>query len=220
MHCKSLKQTQELPFCSYCLTEFSQEIHLKNSHLQFNQLVIISFSKYFGPFSKLLREIKSQELAEINPRSLKIINQLVDYRLNELKSLKLSVISYIPNSPQNKWFKLHLSQYFAQIVANKLDIPLIPLLDYNFRLTRSLKKQNNFLERYYACRKKIKIKNGVYLQNNQNILLIDDICTSGATLSYSNELLRKYYPSIKIINLVLADCLRNTVELTDYRPNV
>lgn len=127
---------------------------------------------------------------------------LVELLYNKIKesSIKVEYITYVPSSKRklkNKGF--NQCEFLAEELAKKLELPCL----------KTLKKRNNIKEQKKLGfeERKENVKDAFSLENNlklndSRILLIDDVITTGATLTSCVKELKKI-ENIKIIILTI-----------------
>lgn len=156
---------------------------------------IISYGYYNGTLKKLILEFKYNK----NFIAGKIItNYLCELIENSISNI--DCIVYVPSS--KKALKLrgfNQCEFLAKEVGKKLNIEVIDCIKKrnNIKEQKSLSKEeryNNIINAFFIeDNKKIK---------NKNILLIDDVTTTGATVLACKNLLKKQQiKSIKILTV-------------------
>jgi len=126
---------------------------------------------------------------------------------NQIKKLKkVDAITYIPLPLQRKWqrgfdFSLLIAKWFSQIIAKPYFCFLV-----NRKYTVALSRTKSKEERTRIVRDRFGVwkKQSECLKQCENILLVDDIVTTGATMNAAAFQLKEAHPSVSILFLALA----------------
>lgn len=128
-----------------------------------------------------------------NLHSYEILEHAVAHSLSPLKSIPLDGVVMIPAHPVRSFFRGgHLLSHFALLMSESLNIPMIK---HGLRRIRSASRQSKI-----SCKKKRRANiKGVFVASNRvsqkNILLIDDVATTGATLKEAIKTLERQQPN-------------------------
>ncbi|MBN7574705.1 MULTISPECIES: ComF family protein [Clostridium] len=157
---------------------------------------IISYGYYGGVLKDLILKFKYKS----NFTAGDILAEfLEEYIIRNLKYQEY-VITYIPLSKKSKKIRgFNQCEYIAKKIAKDLSIEVLEILikDKETKEQKRLKKD----ERYENIKDAFKIKKGLEIRK-YNIILVDDVTTTGATLKEAYKLLRKYQvKDIKLLTL-------------------
>lgn len=116
---------------------------------------------------------------------------LAEYMINtiEFNHIHFDCIAYVPmtkNSLKNRGY--NQSRYLSKVISDKLDIPVVDCL----KKVKSTKDQIglNGNQRWINMENSFKYISGFTI-NNKDILVVDDVITTGATAYYCAEELNK-----------------------------
>lgn len=162
----------------------------------FYQDEIISYGYYGGVLKELILKFKYKS----NFTAGDILTEfLEEYIINNL-NYKEYIVTYIPLSRKSKKIRgFNQCEYIAKKIARDLSIEVLEILikQRETKEQKTLKKD----ERYENIKDAFKLKEGVHLENF-NIILIDDVTTTGATLKEAYKLLKKFrVKDIKLLTL-------------------
>ena len=155
--------------------------------------------QYHEPIPQLIQYLKYKHLQEIHTLLAAILIVHIQRTTTDVRSY---VISYIPlHSKKERERGFNQSHLLAQTIANYFEIPCIATLRRT-RYTESQTKQKDRHQRYYNM---INCFDSIAPEeiSGKNILLIDDVSTSGATMHEAAKTLRKYHPR-RITGAVIA----------------
>jgi len=155
---------------------------------------------YGGPAEVLINKFKfqgMQQLADLFASCLLVQIEKVGLKWPDL-------IVPIPHSPWHSFLRgYHPSELVAKSLANKMKIPFAKALKRSFLSIPQrykTKEQRKFLS-YQAYR----LRKGIDL-TDRNILLIDDLSTTGSTLACCAEALKEAFPlQISACTLAIVD---------------
>ncbi len=154
---------------------------------------------YHEPIPQLIQYFKYKKLENIQTILSAI---LIVHAQKIIPHIESYIISYIPLHPKKEQARgFNQSRILAQTVANYFQIPCMQTLQ-RIRNTPSQTKQKGSLGRYkniQDCFSSVDPKN----IQGKNIILVDDVSTSGATLREATKILRTYHPH-HIVGLVIA----------------
>ena len=198
--CLSLIKLNNTFFCPVCrarLAENKKICHYDSQYLLaaagnyddpvLQNLIHYFKYKYFKDLSPILGELALKYLEILNLTSL------------NLKSFTIVPIPLHPAKERQRGF--NQAKLIAEFLSNKLNLELIEPLKRvkNTEPQAKLKDQNKRIKNISGC---FEIKNPEQVKH-KNILLIDDVFTSGATINEAVKIL-KINGASKIITLVLA----------------
>ncbi len=198
--CKIIIREDEV-FCANCLKKNKPIV---SDFLPINQnynMPVFALGAYKNPLKNLiLKKSFNQSWASIK------LAQIILQRLTTLKRLKIDYIVPIPLH----WTRyasrgFNQSEIMAKVLSKELSIPVLNALKRTKRtkfqssLPVELRVEN--LRDAFSFVKPTKYNLPILLKN-KNILLVDDLCTTGATLQTAAKVLVKFNP--KSISSVVA----------------
>ncbi len=157
---------------------------------------IVSYGYYGGVLKELILKFKYKS----NFTAGDILTEfLEEYIINNL-NYKEYIVTYIPLSRRSKKIRgFNQCEYIAKKIARDLSIEVLEILikQRETKEQKTLKKD----ERYENIKDAFKLKKGVHLEKF-NIILIDDVTTTGATLKEAYKLLKKFrVKDVKLLTL-------------------
>ncbi len=187
-------------FCGVCrarLPENKKTCH-KNS-----QYLLGAVTNFDETVRKLIHQLKYQKWQKIlNPLKIILENYLNNLKLNPEK-LKNYIVIPIPlhkNRMQERGF--NQAELIGKIISEKYNLPLAKEILIRNKETKSQAELKNWDDRKNNLAGAFKIENADFLKN-KNIILVDDVYTSGATIKEAAKILKENSAK-KIIALVIA----------------
>lgn len=157
---------------------------------------IISYGYYGGVLKELILKFKYKNNFTAGDILAEFLEEFIINNLN----YKEYIITYIPLSKKSKKARgFNQCEYIAKKIGRDLSIEVLEV----FIKQRETKEQKTLKkdERYENIKDAFKLKNGVHLEN-YNIILIDDVTTTGATLNEAYRLLKKFeVKDVKLLTL-------------------
>jgi len=168
--------------CNQCQKDLKIEFNPKTINTKLNIMCISCFA-YKGKIRDIIHKFKFK--CQKNASEI-LTNFLVTEINKKYKSQRFNAISYVPNYQNNYTRGYNQSKVLANNLSKKLKIPvkncLIKIRDNKKQHKLSYIERQKNVEGVYACTENLE---------GQNILLCDDIITTGATLSECAKELRK-----------------------------
>ena len=157
---------------------------------------IISYGYYGGVLKDLILKFKYKN----NFTAGDILTEFLEEYIVKNFKYKEYIITYIPLSKKSKKIRgFNQCEYIAKKIARDLSIEVLEVL-IKQKETKEQKKLKRD-ERYENIKDAFKIKKGIEVKN-YNIILIDDVTTTGATLQEAYKLLKKFeVKDIKLLTL-------------------
>jgi len=209
VHCGAYDNDYICTYCSQSLIQYSPECYI--TRRQSNNWECISPHKsdyglekvcYFYRYTTIIHSLMHAIKYSHHYDSITKIVDLI-LQANEFKNITFDGIDYITFVPVTRKRLFNHSYLIARALSKFLQIELIRLLIKTkdtiaqAKLNRKDRIKNLrdcFTVRYYS------------IQNlyNKNILIVDDICTTGTTLQRCAQAIKKHSPTSKIYGLCLA----------------
>ena len=140
--------------------------------------------EYRGYAKELIRRFKFGNAPELARPLGRILSETA-----LKKNITADIIVPIPLDPLRNWSRgYNQSALLALMVSDKTSIPVAEIL--NRRLSRSKQSMRSRRERHTALKNAFALKNGCSAAG-KNILLLDDVLTTGATLHAAAKVLLK-----------------------------
>jgi competence protein ComFC len=157
---------------------------------------IISCGYYGGVLKELILNFKYKSDFTAGD----ILAELMEEYISDILNYKEYIIAYIPLSKKSQKARgFNQCEYIARKIAANLEIEAVELL-IKVKETKEQKKLKKD-ERFENIRGAFGFKKGINVKN-KNIILIDDVTTTGATLKEASELLKKFnIGDIKLLTL-------------------
>ena len=146
--------------------------------------------QYHEPIPQLIHHLKYKYLQEIHVLLAAIVIVHIQRTTSHIEEYCISYIPLHPKKERERGFNQSL--LLAQTIANYFKIPCIATLRRT-RYTESQTKQINHCQRRHNIINCFECISPEYI-SGKNILLVDDVSTSGATLYEAAKTLRKYHP--------------------------
>lgn len=189
--CLLCKQSCRQNLCPYCLSLANNypNIELLNGNKNIGSLFYYEFT-----IKTLIKEIKfHHQTSHLNTLMALIKNELKQSPLLDfLQNYQADALTFIPSHWSKNFFRpINLTAAFAYFVAQELNIQYKPMLLRKSNKTTSLIP--NKKERKIAIKNSFVVKN--IGQKYEKIILVDDIITTGTTLTECQKVLKNYYKS-------------------------
>ena len=157
---------------------------------------VISYGYYGGVLKDLILKFKYKN----NFTAGDILTEFLEEYIIKNFNYKEYIITYIPLSKKSKKVRgFNQCEYIAKKIGRDLSIEVLEVL-IKQRETKEQKKLKRD-ERYENIKDAFIIKKGIQVKNC-NIILIDDVTTTGATLQEAYKLLKKFeVKHIKLLTL-------------------
>ena len=157
---------------------------------------VISYGYYGGVLKDLILKFKYKN----NFTAGDILAEFLEEYITKNLKYKEYIITYIPLSKKSKKSRgFNQCEYIAEKTARDLSIEVLDVL-IKQKETKEQKKLKRD-ERYENIKDAFNIKKGIEVKN-YNIILIDDVVTTGATLQEAYKLLKKFeVKEIKLLTL-------------------
>lgn len=188
-------------FCNTCLSTIKPVASLDLNLTLAKKITVFAVSPYRNPLKKLILD-KFYSQSELSSKQL----AWLIYQKTIVKNLKIDFLVPIPLH-WTRYAKRGYNQSYiiAKELSKLLGVSLLNVLKRNrktlYQSTLSFDdRQKNLKDVFgikYRYKKRIK-----YLLKNKNIMIVDDLLTTGATLKNSSKLLFKFNPNS--INAVVA----------------
>lgn len=201
---KDLKAHPELcPYCHRVSPHYQTCLNCFPSYK--NVQWIITTFQYTGVLKKLIRQLKYEHrshLAKFLAGRLQYIALTNPQIAKAYKKQKL-IISYVPSHRWRKYFVkgYNQSQLLAKHIAEQLHIPCVDIF-HKYKHTKSQAKLNR-QQRLSNLDHAFHLQKDLSLQGDETLLIIDDITTTGSTITKLADTIKKQYPSIQVRWLVL-----------------
>ena len=168
IHCGKT-QSNPLLLCKECLEELPKTLH----HIHKPELLqhVWGMAEYSGPVGTLIRRCKYKP-------DVHIFQELVSrMEYSNISWTQFDAITHIPTTPKRIFHRgFDQAQVLAQMLSNSVSVPYYPMLKRIDRYPQSLRthseRKKNLSQRFQT----------VINQAPANILIVDDIYTTGNTL--------------------------------------
>jgi len=188
-YCIICKEDDCFGICNTCKNSIKilNEVH---------QDKVISYGYYGGVLKDLILKFKYKN----NFTAGDILAEFLEEYITKNLKYKKYIITYIPLSKKSKKNRgFNQCEYIAEKIGRDLSIEVLDVL-IKQKETKEQKKLKRD-ERYENIKDAFKIKKGIEVKN-YNIILIDDVVTTGATLQEAYKLLKKFeVKEIKLLTL-------------------
>jgi len=157
---------------------------------------VISYGYYGGVLKDLILKFKYKN----NFTAGDILSEFLEEYITKNFKYREYIITYIPLSKKAKKIRgFNQCEYIAKKIGRDLSIEVLEVL-IKQKETKEQKKLKRD-ERYENIKDAFNIKKGIEVKN-YNIILIDDVTTTGATLQEAYKLLKKFeVKDIKLLTL-------------------
>jgi len=190
--CEQLVAQKDI-FCRDCLSDVKQVVSLKLPVTATQKLTVFAASQYEGPLKKLITKKFSYDMLAARQLAQLIV---------ELTPIKNKKIDYIIPVPLH-WTRyarrgFNQSNEMAKVLGKHLDAQVVSAIGrtrktkYQSMCDRDGRRnnvQNAFgVSWWYQSQ-------GLGFLKNKNIVLVDDLCTTGATLVQIAKILARFKPA-------------------------
>lgn len=157
---------------------------------------IISYGYYGGVLKDLILKFKYKS----NFTAGDILSEFLEAYIIKNLNHKEYIITYIPLSKKSKKVRgFNQCEYIAKKISRDLSIEVLEVLVKEKETEEQKKLKRD--ERYENIKNAFNLKKGIEVKD-YNIILIDDVTTTGATLKEAYKLLKKFeVKDIKLLTL-------------------
>ena len=201
---KELKPHPELcPYCHRVSPHHQTCLNCRPSY-KFVQWIITSF-QYTGVLKKLIRQLKYEhrfDLAGFLAKRLQYMILTNPHLSQALHQQKL-LISFVPSHRYRKFFVkgYNQSELLAKKLATLIDAPFLPLRK-KIKHTKSQAKLNR-QQRLSNLDGAFTLLSWIHLHGDETLVIVDDITTTGATITELADTLQRAHPKIQVRWLVI-----------------
>ena len=193
------KSSGQNPICKLCDNDFIIRNERNNIHL-FNEITVYSWGFYDGKLRDGIIALKAGKRKLANYFG----NKLIDFWKSLPEKIRSKNYLVIPVPSHKKRIKERgfcqtslISKYFAE----HFKLNLLTNFVIRNKQTKFMNSLNNINERRENIKNAFEIINPI---NVKDILVIDDILTSGSTLSEITKTIHKVYPNTNVLGLTVA----------------
>jgi ComF family protein len=192
-------------FCPICLKRLAEFKKCEHSHKKSYLDFLASATDYENPIIKnLIHQYKYQYIKEIRFTLAKILIAYWEKILKNFPQLSANYLA-IPIPLSSKKFNergFNQSEEIAQLFANHFNLEIVSDALIRIKNNPPQAKIENYEERTQNVKGIFLVKKPELIQN-KNIILIDDVFTSGATLQEASRLLKESGAK-RIVGLTIA----------------
>lgn len=213
---KDIPNFDEQPFCEECKKEnilntshrckfCDMPLHTEHNVCDFCQNGNHKFDKAFSPFL-YNNTVKKAILKFKNDNGRYLIKSFSKYICDEIKKANITIDYIIPVPSHKKTVKqrgYNQSELLAKAIGKELNIT-VDCDNITKEIYTKQQKKLNYRERQQNIFKSLKIKDNKKY-NGQNILIVDDVLTTCATVNSVASLIRPYVHNIYIATIARRD---------------
>jgi len=184
-------------FCNLCMKSLCQYVVPRNvPPLILNEdLPVYALFEYEGRVKIWIQRLKNQPWGRVLADERNLLKRLLEHRLEAHPSFrKVSAVVSVPSRPMRRFFETDLSQINAQVLSEILNVPYLPLIEMpwldldSWRLPQKALNKWDRQDRSRMRRFKLRLAGNEVA--GSSVLLVDDLCTTGASLKFVNSLLQ------------------------------
>ncbi|MBI3046362.1 MAG: ComF family protein [Candidatus Harrisonbacteria bacterium] len=185
------------PTCRARLPENKKTCHQNSAYL------LGAAADYDGAVKNIIRRLKYKSWSRLkNPIGYLLKIYLKNLKLDKAKLKNYLVIPIPLHKNRERERGFNQAELIGKIISEKYNLPLAKGILIRNKETKSQTELKNWDERKNNLTGAFKIENAEYLKN-KNIILVDDVYTSGATVNEAVKTLRTAGAK-KIVALVIA----------------
>lgn len=191
--------------CTRCLSSLKRALtNHSNSYCNY----IYSLYRYTPVLDSFFIKLKYKHYHDY----FKDLHTLFEYSdiYKKIDFTKINIITFVPTTSKRlRWRGFNQSEKIAEYISQDKNIPFVKLLnkvvDTKPQIELSKNEREKNLKGVFITNKKIneETKEQIILQNS-NILLIDDVSSTGTTLSECAKTIKQRYKKCKVYGLVIA----------------
>lgn len=199
--------------CSKKLRQYSPESFIerkKSNNWEMNSLEkeVSSFEKvyYFYYYDQIIHDLVQAIKYDFQKEKIKTLVSLF-YSSIEFQKInfdEFDLLTFVPLSKQRQnWRGFNHGKLITKEIAEKFNKPFLQILDK----TRNTKSQIDLdrEERLQNLQNLFNVKEELPIKiENQKILILDDICSTGSTLIQCATTIKRKFPNVKIYGMALA----------------
>lgn len=191
--CRSVSEQHPL-FCNSCLKDIGLHLVSRNNEgLSIGELKLSYIGLYQGRWADWIKVAKSKSPISIEKGEIDFLESVVEHYSVFLELEKFDYVIPVPGHPLRLMNETNLALLFGKMVSKLSQKPLLNILKQRKTLSNLLglsQKEKNFKERCaLEPGKKFSLQEWGRLQGR--VLLIDDVCTTGATLQAAKTMLNR-----------------------------
>jgi predicted amidophosphoribosyltransferase len=193
-------------FCTDCLSDLRLRFRARHQvPTVVNQTPVYSCFEYGGVVQKLIAMLKSQPFGLLPSGAWDWLQSLAAFWSPSVEDWKSTSISFVPRRPWASITETELSSIWAKCVSEATGLPrkpslLVPLSEWGRTAQKQLSRQQRLSQQIHFG---VSQPTSQTTPKAQSVLLLDDVCTTGATVGAGIRALQNHGHRVQHV-LVLA----------------
>lgn len=193
LKCRFCQRSTSTTVCHRCAQDWRTHIRPSGFYVMQNGLRVHAMSMYRGVNAQAIQTMKSSRYGAVDPFCFDYLKNLIQDWVTTIHGIECHAIVPLPSQPMRRFLGTDLSLIFARVLCQYLGLPLHDPLRIRGRLGGLLSTPQKQLSRADRMRRHDRFQIRRYdpfaFDGIRRVLLVDDVCTTGASLASARSIL-------------------------------